>query len=68
MDTRRDDSTPPGGPPPVPRFCRMPPGATRLKAGDRVAFDRFDGVDGPPYALNVCVVAAANDEKASDES
>ena len=35
---------------------RMPPGAPRLKKGDRVTFDIGEGVDGPPYAMNVRLI------------
>jgi len=35
---------------------RMPPGAPRLRKGDRVEFDIGQGVDGPPYAMNVRLI------------
>lgn len=41
---------------PVQPPSRMPPGARRLKKGDRVEFDIGEGVDGPPYAMNVKLI------------
>lgn len=41
---------------PVEPPSRMPTGARRLKKGDRVEFDIGEGVDGPPYAMNVKLI------------
>lgn len=39
---------------------RMPMHARCLMPGDRVAFDLFEGDDGPPYALNVTLIDTAD--------
>jgi hypothetical protein len=45
------DATPSGEP-----ASRIPPGAPRLRKGDRVTFELGEGVDGPPYAMNVRLI------------
>ena len=56
----RNDSgepgTPPGNIPPTESAAEMPHGIRRLKKGDIVTFEVGEGVDGPPYAMNVRLV------------
>jgi len=47
---------------------RMPADARRLMPGDRVAFDLFEGDDGPPYALNVTLIDVTDATPRTDES
>ena len=56
---RNDSSEPETSPGDIPSTApapRMPRGAIRLKKGDRVTFDMGEGVDGPPYAMNVRLI------------
>ena len=43
----------PGDPFSTAPASRMPAVVRRLKKGDRVSFETGEGVDGPPYAMNV---------------
>lgn len=57
--SERNDSGEPDTPPgdiPYASAPRMPRGARRLKKGDLVSFEIGEGVDGPPYAMNVRLV------------